>query len=97
MFPLRVGEISHAPDLLQIRLRSKHLFVSDIYEIGSSDSGGYAVSKQGLYCRLTMKLMIPFRSGLKAAPPCRLRLIVSYPRVGLNLVPSQARPNLFGD
>jgi hypothetical protein len=43
-----------------------------------------------------MKLIVPFRSGLKAAPPCRLRMIVSYPRVGMNLVPSQARPSLFG-
>jgi hypothetical protein len=43
-----------------------------------------------------MKLVITSRSGLKAAPPCRFRQIVSYPRVGLNLVPSQARPNLFG-
>jgi hypothetical protein len=31
-----------------------------------------------------------------AAPPRRLRLILSYPRVGLNIVPSNARPNLFG-
>ena len=43
-----------------------------------------------------MKLSMPIRSGLKAAPPCQLRLIVSYPRVGLNLRPSQMRPNLFG-
>jgi len=43
-----------------------------------------------------MKLMIQVRSGLKAAPPCRLRLIVSYPRVGMNNLPSAARPNLFG-
>ncbi len=43
-----------------------------------------------------MKLATLFRSELKAAPPCRLRLIVSYPRVGLKMVPSQARPNLFG-
>jgi hypothetical protein len=43
-----------------------------------------------------MKLVVTIRSGLKAAPPCGLRLIVSYPRVGLNLRPSQARPNLFG-
>jgi hypothetical protein len=43
-----------------------------------------------------MKLIVPFRSGLKAAPPCRLRMIVSYPRVGMKVVPSQARPSLFG-
>ena len=52
-----------------------------------AENQGYTVS---------MKLMVQVCSGLKAAPPCRLRLIVSYPRVGLNLVPSQARPNLFG-
>ncbi len=33
---------------------------------------------------------------IEAAPPCRLRLILSRPRVGLSLVPSQSRPNLFG-
>ena len=43
-----------------------------------------------------MKLAIQYRSGLQAAPPCRFRLIVSYPRVGINLVPSNMRPNLFG-
>jgi hypothetical protein len=43
-----------------------------------------------------VKLKVTFRSGLKAAPPCRLRLIVSYPRVGMNCVPSAARPSLFG-
>jgi hypothetical protein len=43
-----------------------------------------------------MKLMVPFRIGSKGASLCRLRSIVSYPRVGLNLKPSQARPNLFG-
>jgi len=41
-------------------------------------------------------LISPFRSGLKAAPPCGLRLRISYPRVGLSSRPSQARPNLFG-
>jgi hypothetical protein len=43
-----------------------------------------------------VKLMVEVRSGLQAAPPCRLRLIVSYPRVGMNTVPSAARPSLFG-
>lgn len=33
---------------------------------------------------------------IQAAPPCRLRLILTRPRAGLNLVPSQSRPNLFG-
>jgi len=41
-----------------------------------------------------MKLAITFR--LLAAPPRRLRQILSYPRVGLMVVPSNARPNLFG-
>ena len=36
MLPLRVGEIRHTPDLLQLRSQSKHLFASDIYEIASS-------------------------------------------------------------
>jgi hypothetical protein len=33
-----------------------------------------------------------------AAPPRRQRLgfVLSYPRVGLMVVPSNARPNLFG-
>jgi hypothetical protein len=35
MFPLRIREISHAPDLLQFRSQSKHLLASIIYEIGS--------------------------------------------------------------
>ena len=48
-----------------------------------------------------MKVTATFRSGLqsselKAAPPCRLRLAVNYPRVALKLVPSHERPNLFG-
>jgi len=30
------------------------------------------------------------------APPRRLRFALSYPRVGLMVVPSNARPNLFG-
>jgi hypothetical protein len=30
------------------------------------------------------------------APPRRLRFALSYPRVGLMIVPSNARPNLFG-
>jgi len=33
---------------------------------------------------------------IKAAPPCRLRVILTRPRAGLNLVPSHSRPNLFG-
>jgi hypothetical protein len=33
---------------------------------------------------------------IEAAPPCRLRVILSRPRAGLNLVPSNSRPNLFG-
>ena len=33
---------------------------------------------------------------IEAAPPCRLRLILTRPRAGLNLVPSQSRPSLFG-
>jgi hypothetical protein len=33
---------------------------------------------------------------IEAAPPCRLRLILTRPRAGLNLVPSLSRPNLFG-
>ncbi len=33
---------------------------------------------------------------IEAAPPCRLRLILSRPRAGLNLVPSKSRPSLFG-
>lgn len=36
------------------------------------------------------------QSALAAAPPCRLRLILSRPRAGLNVLPSQARPSLFG-
>jgi hypothetical protein len=43
-----------------------------------------------------MKLIVPIRNGVKTAPICRLRQIVSYPRVGLNLMPSQMRPSLFG-
>jgi hypothetical protein len=31
-----------------------------------------------------------------AAPPRRLRFVLSYPRVGLMVVPSNARPSLFG-
>ena len=34
MFPLRICEISHAPDLLQLRSQCKHLLASIIYEIG---------------------------------------------------------------
>ena len=41
-----------------------------------------------------MKLGIAIRNN--ATPPRRLRQILSYPRVGLNVVPSNARPNLFG-
>jgi hypothetical protein len=33
---------------------------------------------------------------IAAAPPCRLRLILTRPRAGLNLVPSRSRPSLFG-
>ena len=39
----------------------------------------------------------PLNHGkIEAAPPCRLRVILSRPRAGLNLVPSNSRPNLFG-
>jgi hypothetical protein len=39
----------------------------------------------------------PLHHGkIEAAPPCRLRVILSRPRAGLNLVPSNSRPNLFG-
>jgi hypothetical protein len=31
-----------------------------------------------------------------ATPPRRLRFVLSYPRVGLMVVPSNARPSLFG-
>ena len=30
------------------------------------------------------------------AIPTWLRLVLSYPRVGLNLLPANSRPNLFG-
>lgn len=40
-----------------------------------------------------MKLGTTIRS---ATPPRRLRLMLSYPRVGVNIMPSNARPNLFG-
>jgi len=43
-----------------------------------------------------MKLIVPIRYGAETVPLCRLSLIVSYPRVGLNLMPSQMRPSLFG-
>ena len=38
----------------------------------------------------------PHHGQIEAAPPCRLRLILTRPRAGLNLVPSQSRPSLFG-
>jgi hypothetical protein len=38
----------------------------------------------------------PHHGKIEAAPPCRLRVILSRPRAGLNLVPSNSRPNLFG-
>jgi hypothetical protein len=33
---------------------------------------------------------------IEAAPPCRLRVILTRPRAGLNMVPSNSRPSLFG-
>ncbi|MBZ5627972.1 MAG: hypothetical protein LAO06_03810 [Acidobacteriia bacterium] len=36
------------------------------------------------------------RGKIEAAPPCGLRLNLTRPRTGLNLVPSNSRPNLFG-
>ena len=33
---------------------------------------------------------------IEAAPPCRLRMILTRPRAGLNMVPSNSRPSLFG-
>ncbi len=44
----------------------------------------------------TMKPTITARYGPIAIVPRRLRLILSYPRVGMNVVPSHARPSLFG-
>lgn len=39
----------------------------------------------------------PLHHGkIDAAPPYRLRVIQSRPRAGLNMVPSNSRPNLFG-
>ncbi|MGA2000075.1 MAG: hypothetical protein ABSG52_08785 [Terriglobales bacterium] len=39
----------------------------------------------------------PLHHGkIEAAPPCCLRVILSRPRAGLNMVPSNSRPNLFG-
>ncbi|HET7183246.1 MAG TPA: hypothetical protein VFI82_01075 [Terriglobales bacterium] len=39
----------------------------------------------------------PLHHGkIEAAPPCRLRLILTRPRAGLNFVPSRSRPSLFG-
>ncbi|MGB9104915.1 MAG: hypothetical protein WCC59_09160 [Terriglobales bacterium] len=39
----------------------------------------------------------PLHHGkIEAAPPCRLRVILSRPRAVLNLVPSHSRPSLFG-
>jgi len=34
-------------------------------------------------------------NSILPAPPCRLRLKLAYPRVGVGQVPSHARPNLF--
>jgi len=45
---------------------------------------------------LTMRFAATFQSELKTAPKCTFRLRMSYPRVGMNLVPSNARPFLFG-
>jgi len=43
-----------------------------------------------------MRVATTFQSDLQAAPKCTLRLRMSYPRVGVNLLPSNARPCLFG-
>lgn len=43
-----------------------------------------------------MRLTVIFQAELNAAPKCTLRLRLSYPRVGLNLLPCNARPFLFG-
>ncbi len=45
---------------------------------------------------LKMRVAATFQSDLSAAPKCTLRLRMSYPRVGVNLLPSNARPCLFG-
>jgi hypothetical protein len=45
---------------------------------------------------LKMRVAATFQSDLQAAPKCTLRLRMSYPRVGVNLLPSNARPCLFG-
>jgi hypothetical protein len=43
-----------------------------------------------------MTRRVSHHGRIEAAPPCRLRLILTRPRAGLNLVPAQSRPNLFG-
>jgi hypothetical protein len=43
-----------------------------------------------------MKLAIAMRLLFVPLRRARLRFILSYPRVGLNVVPSTARPSLFG-
>lgn len=43
-----------------------------------------------------MSIASTFQGDLQTAPKCRLHLRLSYPRVGLKLLPSNARPCLFG-
>jgi hypothetical protein len=36
------------------------------------------------------------RRAHPAEPPCRLRQMLDRPRAGINFVPENSRPNLFG-
>ncbi len=43
-----------------------------------------------------MRIRHQVETVVLAAPPGRLRIRLSYPRVGRNVLPSNARPFLFG-
>ena len=69
--------------------------VMKVTEVGGPQAGRGDETRHIIFTRDTL-MRRSRHHAIQAAPPCRLRLILDRPRAGLQVVPSQARPSLFG-